>query len=388
MPVTTRGYSPAGILDNYYYLNSHAHIIAGDYNPDYRVSTRFTNPIDTLNTYERFYSTHISAPGMIWTTSFFPVMPNPGVPIAVGDPILGLGTNTSIAAPQIAGAVALVGSVYPWMSASELKTQIMLSGRYLDRIVAASQSFVPNTPASFFGAGALDMMGALYLHGSHNALNLDSSDYPKDEILLGKELNLTNSTIHIRGALRIQPQTTVVIDQSNNLNLYAGSSIILDDGAVLEVRLNSNTISLNDISFTCLTPDNPGKVIFNGGNTQFLSCQFNNVKIETMNGNLTVNTSAFVNSSIKAYMPQLWSGDKNANVTNSTFSNSIQINNSSNNAIYLIGFNEFLVSNNVISNYFNGLIAEECVDGMIENNSISNCQNAGVYLYHTITTIN
>ncbi|HOD54615.1 MAG TPA: T9SS type A sorting domain-containing protein [Candidatus Cloacimonadota bacterium] len=388
MPVTTRGYSPAGILDNYYYLNSHAHIIAGDYNPDYRVSTRFTNPIDTLNTYERFYSTHISAPGMIWTTSFFPVMPNPGVPIAVGDPILGLGTNTSIAAPQIAGAVALVGSVYPWMSASELKTQIMLSGRYLDRIVTASQSFVPNTPASFFGAGALDMMGALYLHGSHNALNLDSSDYPKDEILLGKELNLTNSTIHIRGALRIQPQTNVVLDQSNSLNLYAGSSIILDDGAVLEVRLNSNTLSLNDISFTCSTPDNPGKVIFNGGITQFMSCQFNNVKIETMNGNLTVNTSAFVNSTIKAYMPQLWSGDKIANVTNSTFSNTIQINNSSNNAIYLIGFNEFLVSNNVISNYFNGLIAEECVDGMIENNSISNCQNAGVYLYHTITTIN
>ncbi|MDP8233036.1 MAG: S8 family serine peptidase [Candidatus Zophobacter franzmannii] len=224
------------------WANNTSAIVVGDYDPDYRIKTRFggedTNgdyivTDDSLYIYaipsnyaSEQFTVNINAPGWnVWTTSIYP-----GVTPAY---TMSDGWNTSIAAPQVAGVVCMVKDRYPWMTPAQVKTQILGGAHHLSELISASASFLPDTPTSFFGEGCLSAYRSLFLSGNHSRDFIFTTGNESD-LLLGKDCNITNSTITIPdGQLRVLEGETASF-ASCTITIGDDAEIFLEKGASLE----------------------------------------------------------------------------------------------------------------------------------------------------------
>ena len=303
LPVMSRGY----IHPNFYYgtyADSPDHVVVGDYLPNYSVKTYFVGSNETCNA-GPYYKASINAPGFIWTTGFNPASPYPQYSglINYGDPVICIATNTSIATPQAAGIAALVSAMYPWMTPVEVKNQVIGGAHHLQDIIDNSLLIpeLQNCPPSNFGAGAVNAMSALYLHGDFSRDFLFSNEM-SNTALIGKEFELVNSSMTVNnGTLRVEKNADVLFTNST-LNLADNVTVILEGYSKITLDANSNINIGNNVTFTNENGE-PCYGIFINGDTQTIiaNCSFNNCDLNTDHGSLEIVNTSFVNSAINCY---------------------------------------------------------------------------------------
>lgn len=396
LPVMARGYNIPNI--NYgIYADSPNHLVVGDYMPDYSVRTFFQGSNAHYNNGPA-YKASINAPGYVWTTGFNPATPLPGYTgqFSYDEPILCFGTNTSIATPQVAGIAALIYAMYPWMTPSEVRNQIISGAHHQQDIIDNSFPLVPNCPPSNYGAGAVNAMSSLYLHGPFSRSFVFSGEL-NNTSLIGKGFTLNNGNMTVEnGTLRIEKDATVLF---NNSSLILGNNVtvLFEKGARLDLCPNSSLVVGNNVTFR--TEDNdtcPGLQIFgnNGQVITFNNTVFINVPIEVNNTEavfngctftrsnllhnnepLSINYSDFEFSGLHAIQTIPDSDDlcwiRNTEVSNSTLA-----------GIQITGYSKVKIQNNNIHHNLSGIELYECSGGVVTDNEISYNGN-GILLYHS-----
>jgi len=183
-----------------------------------------------LNEDETYFRSSINAPGhLIWATAPYCSENNTYS--------LKFAGATSGASPQVAGAAALVRSRYPWMTAAQTERQITIGAKNLDLIIDANRE--PGSPVAnynvpdyFWGAGTLDALSALYLHGDFTE-TFEQTD-PNETMLLGKEFELMYSSMNIQnGIVRIEKDAVVT---------FTSSELVIGDGVEIIFEGNSRLV--------------------------------------------------------------------------------------------------------------------------------------------------
>lgn len=396
VPVMARGYNIPN--PNYgVYADSPDHLVVGDYMPDYSVKTFFQGNDAHFNAGDA-YKASINAPGYIWTTSFNPASPLPDYisQFSYDDPILCFGTNTSIATPQVAGIVALVCAMYPWMTTSEVKRQILCGAHHLQDIVSNSNPLVPSCPPSNFGAGAVNAMSSLFLHGSFTR-NFVFSNEINNTTLIGRGFTLNNSSMTVaNGILRIEKDANVLL---NNSMLVLGDNVtvLFEKGAKLDLCPNSSLVVGNNVTFRTENNDTCRGILLFGNNNQsitFNNSVFINVPIETTNTEVSYNGCTFTRSDMLHsneplsinYSSFEFSGlqaiQTIPNPDDLCWIRNTEVSNSSLAGIQITGYSKVKIQNNNIHHNFSGIELYECSGGMVTDNEVSYNGN-GLLLYHS-----
>ena len=361
----------------------------GDYDPDYRVKTYYTDV--NKNNSSLYSRVNISAPGWgVWTTSYIPG----GGTSEDTEYSLIMGNNTSIAVPQVAGAVALIAEKYPWMNAAQRKQQILNGAHHLDELITASAEILPQRPDYFYGSGCLSVYKSLFLHGNyvHDFIYDENED---NSLLLGRNCTINNSTIYMpSGEIRVLEGSKVSL---NNCDIFIGDDVVIniEKGASLTVSEPQSLAIGNGVkviggsshteqSFTIKTYD--GELVLN--DIEFEKCSFNPIKtsiaisnssfnrayFEGEEINLTVDNCTFDFSSLKSRYynsPE----DNYVIVKNSSFENS------NSNAIELFAHRNLKIYNNSLSYNDNAIFLYEIRNGSLYDNSVL-YNNNGLYIYH------
>lgn len=370
-------------------------ICVGDYNPDWKIRTKYN--VESWNSNEDLYKADINAPG--WdiivpgTHHTWDVGSGSFTDLGYG---LSIGQNTSISAPQVAGVVCLVKSLYPWMTPAEVERQIKLGAHNLDALTAAN----PTIPPHFLGAGCLDAYGSLYLHGDFRR-DFEFSNEPNNTALIGSGFTLNNSSMTVVcDTLRIQKDAHALF---NNSNLVLGDNVtvLFEKGAKLELCPNSSLVVGNYVTFKTENNDpclglrklgnNTQSVTFN--NTTFINvpidisnteivynvCTFSRSDVIHHNEPLSVNYCSFEFSGLQAIQsvpdPDLLCWIRNTEVSNSTIA-----------GIQITGYSKLKIQDNNIHHNYSGIELYECTGGIISDNEISFNGN-GIMLYHTNASI-
>ncbi|MDP8231897.1 MAG: S8 family serine peptidase, partial [Candidatus Zophobacter franzmannii] len=385
------------------WANSNSTIVVGDYNPSYRIQTRFGGEdsngdylyptyADT-NSVARQYTVNINAPGWgIWSTSF-----KPGVPVEY---ILTDGYNTSIAAPQVAGVVCMVKEMYPWMTAPQLKSQIVNGAHHKDELIVASASFVPSAPTSLLGAGCLSAYRSLFLSANH-VRDFVYTTGGDNNLLLGKGCLIENSTITLPdGQLRVLEGESAAFENCT-ITIGDDAEIFLEEGATLEfglgcaVSIGENTsivtdsdskdqmIYFNNIASTSMIEftDNSFNNIsfkFDSVNSVFDNCDFESSQLEFTNSTTTIDNCDMEYSNILSTSLDLDPTDS-ITIRNNTISNSLVP------AISITSNRNVEIKNNIIENNYIGVELFETKGVDIIDNDIRH-NDQGLYLYHSIIT--
>jgi len=368
------------------------YICVGDYNPDWKIRTKYD--VDILNSNEDLYKADINAPGWdIWVPGIHHTYESGFTQIGYG---LSMGTNTSIAAPQVAGVVCLVKSLYPWMSPPQVERQIKMGAHNLDELIAANTTFLPNTPPSFFGAGCLNAYSSLFLHGTFER-NFVFSNEANNTALLGRGFTLSNSSMTVaNGTLRIEKDANILFN-SSVLILGDNVTVQFEKGAKLDLCPNSSLVLGNNVTFRTENNDTCLGLVKFGNNTQsitFNNTIFINVPIEINNTETAYNGCTFTRSSLLHNNEPLsinycdfefsglqaiqtvpdpddlcWIG--NTEVSNSTLA-----------GIQITGYSKVNIQNNNIHHNFSGIELYECSGGVVTDNEVSYNGN-GILLYHS-----
>src|SRR5690554_593797 len=264
-----------------------------------------------LNESEEHFRSSINAPGhLIWATA----------PYRSGTNTYSLkfAGATSGASPQVAGAAALIRSRYPWMTAAQTERQLTIGAKNLDLIIAANQ--VPgspvanyNVPDHFWGAGTLDALSALYLHGDFTE-SFEQTD-PNETMLLGKEFELMFSSMNIQdGTVRIE-KDAVVTFTSSELIFGDGIEIIFEGNSKLVIDQFSEITIGTDVVINGFGEGNILEVIGSGQEMIIENLTVSNCLLRFTKIDLTVNNSTFDYSGIHVT-------DGDLILTNTTIDNS------------------------------------------------------------------
>ncbi|MBW6516855.1 MAG: S8 family serine peptidase [Candidatus Cloacimonetes bacterium] len=289
----------------------------GALDPHWTVVSSWTGDLDSLNVSEAHFKSSINAPGhLIWTTG--PKNQN------TNNFQLSFAGATSGASPQVAGAAALIRSRYPWMTAAQTERQITLGAKNLDLIIEANrQPGSPvanwNVPDHFWGAGTLDVLSALYLHGDFTEY-FEQTD-PNETMLLGKEFELINSSMYIQsGVVRIE-KDAVVTFTSSELVIGDGVEIIFEGNSRLVIDQFSEITIGNDVVIigygeNPYLNENNVLVVYGSGQEKLLeNLTVTNCLLKFVKVDLTIRNSTFDYSGIHVY-------DGDLDISGSTIDNS------------------------------------------------------------------
>jgi hypothetical protein len=370
-------------------------INVGDYRPDYRVKTKHN--IDSYNSDEDYYKAEINAPGWeIWIPNVYHTYESGFTQVGYA---LAMGTNTSIAAPQVGGVVCLIKSLYPWMTPAEVERQIKLGAHHLDDLIDANAVFLPTTPPSFFGAGCLDAYGSLFLHGDFES-DFYFDNEPNNTALIGKEFELINSSMTVNnGILRIEKNAEVLFTNST-LTLADNVTVVLEGYSKITLDANSHVNIGSNVTFTNENGEPCYGLFINGENQINLSnCTFTNCDLNIDYGSLTAVNSSFVNSAINCNRTIVSIID--CPTLGGVYCNGsefVEIKNNTENTYSITGmYNGVTLINcgitniygyTIIGNASNGInLHESYGSNTIENCSIISNSQDGVRLYHSSARI-
>lgn len=367
----------------------------GDYRPDYRVKTKHN--VDSYNSDERYYKAEINAPGWdIWIPNVYHTYESGFTQVGYA---LAMGTNTSIAAPQVGGVVCLIKSLYPWMTPAEVERQIKLGAHHLEDLITANEVYLPTTPPSFFGAGCLNAFSSLYLHGDFDRSFVFENE-ANNTALIGKEFELISSSMTVNnGTLRIEKNADVLFTNST-LALADNVTVVFEGYSKITLDSNSYINIGNNVTFTNENGDLCYGIFINGENQISLSnCTFTNCDLNIEYGSLTAVNSSFVNSAINCNRTIVSITD--CPTLGGVYCNGselVEIINNTENAYNISGmYDGVTLINCGVTNIYNYTITGNARNGInlhesygsntIENCSIiSNCLD-GVRLYHSSARI-
>lgn len=395
--VSSRGYNRASYSSMFGHMLD-GYICVGDYRPDWMIKTKYTsNPNNNAN--PDFYKADINAPGwQIWVPNVYHTFES-GVP-SIGYSLT-MGQNTSISAPQVAGTVCLIKSLYPWMTPAEVERQIKLGAHNLDKLIEANTEFLPNTPAHFFGAGCLDAYGSLYLH-LDTEREFRFSNEPNNTALIGRGFALNNSNMTVLdGTLRIEKDAHVMLYNST-LELADNVTVIFEQDSKIELCSRSSLIVGNNVTFKTENNESCEGLLINGNcnqpltfnNTTFINvpigtinteasyngCTFTRSDVLHNNKSLSITYSALEFSGLQVIQTMISSGKATCSVINSSISNSTMP------ALSVTGYPKVIIQDNDIHHNYSGIELYDCSNGTIENNDISYNGN-GIRLYHSNANI-
>jgi parallel beta-helix repeat protein len=367
--VTSRSYnSPSGGgSDGRIYPNSLAFeyegmMTTGAVRSDGKIVSFWRATLDSLNICEQHSRVSINAPGhIIWATD---------IERGTGFSLRFAG-QTSGASPQVAGTAALVRSRYPWMTAAQTERQIMLGAKNLEMIINANivspgygVGYWP-PPDYFWGAGFLDALSSLYLHGEFT--RFFEQAHPDETILLGKEFELRNSGMVIHdGIVRIEKDATVTFT-SSELVIGDGVTIFFEGNSTLIIDQNSSITIGNDVVIEGFGANNTLMVYGHGQEMMLENLTVNNCRLRVMGVSLTISNSTFNCSAIMVT-------NGNLNLSQSSVENSygtsIAVIQSQS-----VDINEVIISDSG-GNGINLLDISEAI--LIENVYIQNCGRSGI----------
>lgn len=175
------------------------------------------------------------------------------------------------------------------------------------------------------------------------------------------------------------------ISVNGNITFGQNAGFEADENVLWKVYLNNTSLqtAINNVSFTQCELHNSGQSL-TITNSTFNDCE----GVYSLFGDITVsNNTNFSNTGL--YLANQSAINYSATISGCTFTN-----NGSNNisAISIWNYDHYLITNNTISGYYDGLFISLSGIGtemfqFISGNEIHNCSNSGVHIYNSLSTL-